>query len=86
MKTRIPKRLLNILLVALFVVVLAQLYCADVELKYDYEAIAWRDKDQTDQFNKIIAASYRRTHQDAQKIAALEAHIRTLTSEKGLSN
>jgi len=72
----------NILLVTLVAVVLAQLFRADVELKYDCETLAWQEKGQTDQFEKIMATSYQRTHRDAQKIAALEAQIRTLTAEK----
>ena len=80
------QRLWNILLVTLFAVALAQLYFADMELKYNYEVLALQEKGQTDQFEKIIAASCQRTHQDAQKITALEAQIRTLTAEKGRTN
>ena len=80
------KHLLNILLVALFAAVLAQLFRADMELKYNFEALAWQEQGQTDQFNMIIAASYQRTHRDAQKIAALEAQIRTLTAANGRAN
>ena len=80
------QRLLNILLIAPFAVALAELYRADRELKYSYEVLAWEEKGQTDQFEKIIATSYQRTHRDAQKIAALEAQINTLTAEKGRAN
>jgi len=80
------KSLLNILLVALFAVVLAQSYRAHMVLKYNYEALAWQEKSQTDQFDRIIAASYQRTHLDAQKIAALEAQVRTLAAEQGRAN
>ena len=86
MKTRIMKHLMNILLVTLFAVALAQLYRAQVELKYNYETLAWQEQGQTDQFGKTVAASYQRTHRDAQKIAELEAQIKVLTAEKSRAN
>jgi len=86
MKTRIMKHLINILLVTLFAVALAQLYRAHMELKYNYETLAWQEKGQTDQFVKIIGASYQRSHRDAQKIAELEAQVKTLTAENGRAN
>jgi len=86
MKTRIMKQLLRILLVTLSAAALIQLYCAHMELKYNYETLAWQEKGQTDQFVKIIVASYQRTHRDAQKMAELEAQVKTLTAEKGRTN
>ena len=80
------KHLLNILLVALFAVAVAQLYRGHMELKYNYESLALREKSQTDQFSVILATSVQRTHRDAQKIAALEAQIRTLTAANGRAN
>jgi len=80
------KHLLNILLVGLFAVALAQSYRAYMELKYNYETLVWQEKGQTDQFGKILATSVQRTHLDGQKIAALEAQIRTLTGENGRAN
>ena len=83
MKTQIMKKLLNILLVTLFAGALVQLYQAHMELKYNYETLAWQEQGQTDQFAKIIGASYQRTHRDAQKIAELEAQVKTLTAGNG---
>jgi hypothetical protein len=86
MKTRIMKRLLRILLVALFAVALAQLYRANMELKYNYEALAWLMESESYQFEANIAKSYQRTCQDAQKIAELEAQIQALTADKSRAN
>ena len=80
------KNLLKILLVAVLAVALAQSYHSHMVLKYNYEALAWQEKSQTDQFEKIRATSCQRAHRDAQKIAALEAQIRTLTAEQGRFN
>lgn len=80
------KHLSSILLVTLFAVALAQLHLANMELKYNYETLAWREKGQTDQFGKILSTNCRRTHRDALKISELEAQIRTLTAEKSRAN
>ena len=80
------KNLLNILLVALFVGALAQSYHAHMVLKYNYEALARLEKSQTDQFEQIIATGCQRMHRDAQRIAALEAQIGTLTAGQSRAN
>jgi hypothetical protein len=80
------KHFLNILLVTLFAVALAQLYFANMVLKYNYDALAWQEKGQTDQFRQIIGTNFQRTYRDAQKISELEAQIKTLTTEKDRAN
>jgi hypothetical protein len=42
--------------------------------------LAWQTKNKTDQLDAIIAANLQRTHQDARKIAELEAQIKVLTA------
>jgi hypothetical protein len=85
-KTRIMKHFFNILLVTLFAVALAQLYYANMELKYSYEALAWQEKGQTDQFRQILGANLQRTYRDSRKISELEAQIKTLTTQKAQAN
>jgi hypothetical protein len=80
MKTQIMKHILNVLLVTLFAAALMLSYRAHMELKTNYEALAWQMKNKTDQFDAIIAANFQRTHQDAQKIAELKAQIKALTA------
>jgi len=77
------KHLLNILSVTLVAVAVAQLYRGHMELKYNYETLAWREKGQTDQFSKILETSVQRTHRDAQKIAELEGQVKALTANNG---
>jgi len=60
-----------------------QLYRANVELKYNYDTLAWQVQNGNDQLKACIAANYQRTHRDAQKIAELEAQIKTLTAGQG---
>jgi hypothetical protein len=86
MKTRIMKHLLRILPATVFAAALMQLYCAHMELKYNYEALAWREKCQTDQLGEIIGTGFQRTHRDAQKIAELEGQIKALTAKNGQAN
>jgi hypothetical protein len=80
------KHLSNILLGTLFAAALMLLYCAHMELKYNFEAFTWQTKGQADQFNSMIATSYQRTHQAAQKITELEVQIKTLTTLNGQTN
>jgi len=74
------KNILKILLVTLFAAALMQSYRAHMELKSNYEALAWQMKNKTDQFDAIIAANFQRTHRDMQKTADLEAQIEALTA------
>jgi len=76
----------SILLAILFAVVLMQLCRANVELKCNYETLAWQVQNENDQFKACIAANYQRTHRDAQKIAELEAKIKTLTAAPSRTN
>ena len=80
------KHLLSILPATVFAAVLLQLFCAHLELKYNYEALVRREKSQTDQFGKIIGTGLQRTHQDAQKIAELEDQVKALTAKDGPGN
>jgi len=80
------KHPLRILLATVSAAALMQLYCAHMELKYNYEALVWREKSQTDQFGKIIGTGLQRTHQDAQKITELEDQIKALTAKNGQGN
>lgn len=80
MKTQIMKHILNVLLVTLFAAALMQSYRAHLELKTNYESLAWQMKNKTEQFDAIIAADFQRTHRDVQKIAELEAQIKALTA------
>jgi hypothetical protein len=86
MKTQIMKHLLNISLVTLIAVALMQLYRANMELKYNYEALTWQMNNKTEQFNAIIAANFPRTYRDAQNVAKLETQIKALTAGKGPIN
>ena len=70
-------------MVTLIAAALMQLYRANMELKYNYEALTWQINNKTEQFNAIIAANFQRTHQDVQKIAKLEAQIKALTAGAG---
>ncbi|MGH7994063.1 MAG: hypothetical protein ACREDQ_11140, partial [Limisphaerales bacterium] len=63
-----------------------ELYRAHMELKYDYETLAWQTKGEACQFKAIITTSYQRTHRDAQKIAELEGQIKALTARNGQAN
>jgi len=74
------KRILNILLVTLFAAALTQFYRAHVELKSNYEALAWQMKNKTEQLDAILAANFQQTHLDVQKIAQLEAQIKALNA------
>ena len=80
------EKFLNILLVTVFAVAAAQLCRAHLVLKYNYDALVWREQSQTEQFGKVIATNLQRTRQDAQKIAALQAQVKALTAEKGQGN
>jgi hypothetical protein len=80
------KRISNVLLAILFAVALILLYRAHMELKYNFEAFMWQTRCQADQFNSMIATSYQRTHQNAQKITGLEIQIKTLTTIDGQTN
>ena len=80
------KHLANILLATLFAVGLMQLYRANAELKCNYETLAWQVQNENDQLKACVATSYQRTHRDAQKIAELEARIKTLTAGQSRTN
>lgn len=67
MKKKLMKSLLNITPVILFAVALMQLYRANMELKYNYEALAWRLEDKTEQLDEITATLFQRTRQNVQK-------------------
>ena len=77
------KRILNILLVSLFAAALMQSYRANMELKSNYESLAWQMKNKTDQLDAIIAGNFQRTHRDAQKAAELETPKKALTAGAG---
>jgi hypothetical protein len=55
------KRLLNITPVVLFAVALMQLYRANMELKYNYEALVWQMNNKNEQVNMILSTIFRRT-------------------------
>jgi hypothetical protein len=61
------KSLLNITPVILFAVALMQLYRANMELKYNYEAFAWQMKNKTEQLEVSTATLFRRTYPNVQK-------------------
>ncbi len=77
---------LNMLLAILVAAALLQLYRAHMELKYNYDALAWQVKSDDEQLKAGIRISFQRTHQDAQKIAELEAKLKAQTPEKSQSN
>jgi hypothetical protein len=67
MKTKIMESLLNITPVILLAVTVMQLYRANMELKYNYEALAWQMNSKNEQLDGIVATLFRRTHQNVQK-------------------
>jgi hypothetical protein len=67
MKTQVIKSLLNITVIILFSIALMELYRENMELKCNYEALAWQMENKIDQLYAFNAALYRRTHQNAQK-------------------
>ncbi len=77
------KNLLNMLLAILVATALLQLYRVHMELKYNYETLAWQVKSDDEQLKAGVRSSFQRTHQDAQRIAELEAKLKALTPEKG---
>jgi len=83
---RIMKRVTRTLLVILFAVSLMQLYLAYAELQCTCETLSFQVNGKSDQFKALVATSFQRTRQDAQKIAELEAKIASLTAEKGRIN
>src|SRR5215471_18646564 len=60
------KSLLNITPVILFAVGLMELYRANMELKYNYEAFEWQMKNKTEQLDEINATLFRRAYQNVQ--------------------
>lgn len=76
------KNLLNMLLAILVATALLQLYRAHMELKYNCEMLAWQVKSDDEQLKAGMRNSYKRTHQDAQRIAELEAKVKALTPEQ----
>ena len=85
-----PKRMTGnftgIVLVALLAAALMQLCVAHLELKYNYEAVAWVAKNDHEQLKAIVTAGFQRMHRDAQRIADLEARLTALTAQKAQSN
>jgi len=51
-----------------------------MELKYNYEALAWQMNNKSEQFDTIITANFQRTQRDVQRIAELESQIKALTA------
>jgi len=80
------KNLLKMLMVMLAAAALMQLYRANMELKYYSEALTGQLESEDAQLRACIVGAYARTHQDAQKIAELEAKLQTSTADKGLTN
>ena len=76
------KKLLNILLATMVAGAVLQLYCTNMKLKYNCEALAWQVKGENDQLKTLLATNFRRTHRDAQKIAELEAKLQELPRGK----
>jgi len=83
---RTMKHLANILVAALAAGALIQLYCVHAQLKYNCDALAWQMRNENDMLKSTVATSFRRTHQEAQKIASLEAQLKTLTAGTSRSN
>jgi hypothetical protein len=81
-KTRIMKKLLNILLAAMVAAALTQLYYANMELRYNCEALAWQLKCENAQLKTLFATNFRRMRCDARKIAELEAKLKELPQGK----
>jgi hypothetical protein len=77
------KHFLNISLVTLFAAALMQSYRANMELKYNYEALAWQMNNKTEQLNAILAANSQRTHREAQKAAKSETQMKALPTGAG---
>jgi hypothetical protein len=67
MKTKGMKSLLDIAVVLLFAVALMLLYRANMELKYNYDALAWQMRNKIEQLDATTATLFRRTEQNAQK-------------------
>ncbi|MGH7993482.1 MAG: hypothetical protein ACREDQ_08195 [Limisphaerales bacterium] len=76
------KKYLNMLLVMLVAAALMQVYRVYVDLKSNYNALTWQVQSDGEQLCAYMAAADVRTHQDARKIAELEAKLKTLTPEK----
>jgi hypothetical protein len=74
------------LLTILIAAALTQLYRAHVELRYDYETLAWQVKCGNDQLQAIIATDFQRQGRDARKIAELEAKLKLSAAEKDRTN
>ncbi len=76
------KKYLNVLLVMLIAAALMQLCCVYVELKSNCDTLTRQVQNDGEQLCVYMAAAYARTHQDAQKIAELEAKLKALTAEE----
>ena len=76
------KKLLNILLAAMVAGALLQLYCTNMKLKYNCEALAWQVKAENDQLKTLLATNFQRTRRDARKIAELETKLKELPQGK----
>jgi len=83
---RIIKNLPNLLLGTLLAAALLLLYRAHMELKYNFESLAWQVSGEAGQFKSTIATCYQRTHQNAQKTTELEVQIKTLATLNGRTN
>jgi hypothetical protein len=79
---KIMKHWSNILLVTLVAAGLMQLYRAHVELECTCDVLAFQVKSQSDMLRGTSRHFSERTHQDAQKIAELEAKLKAMTAGK----
>ncbi|HTY87927.1 MAG TPA: hypothetical protein VMB80_10720, partial [Candidatus Acidoferrum sp.] len=69
------KRLSSMLLVVLFAASLMQLYRVYVELQCTCEVLAFQVNGKSEQLKALVATNFKRTRQDTQKIAELEAKL-----------